>query len=107
MILLLPLRWQQVLNAASSSDNVTTAETPETARVLLHSVQFDDHDVSLIKTSSSVSRSNNYAAHIPHALLTAALVSTSMIIGIAVPNVEVVLAYKGALGGSCEFFHAC
>ena len=36
----------------------------------------------------------------PHALLTLILVTTSLVIAICIPQVEVVLGYKGALGGS-------
>lgn len=40
------------------------------------------------------------AADWPHAALTLALVATTTVIGVGVPKVEVVLGYKGALGGS-------
>lgn len=36
----------------------------------------------------------------PHALLTAVLVGTTVLVAAAIPHIEVVLGYKGALGGS-------
>jgi amino acid permease len=36
----------------------------------------------------------------PHGLLTAALIATTVVVGIAIPELEAILGYKGALGGT-------
>lgn len=120
VILLLPLRWQAALNAPAPAEPIAEgAELPHSlgsdfsAALLLpaagHSLQAEPTSKAAYAPLSSRARGaragllRRLLRDVPHAVLTAGLVTTSMIIGILVPNVEVILAYKGALGGSCEW----
>lgn len=106
VILLLPQRWQDALNSTPTSSTMPISRLEvsdaDGAREQLllssqaHSLQAPDENGA--PTTPGLRARLLQSA--PHALLTALLVITSMIVGIAVPNVEVILAYKGALGGS-------
>jgi hypothetical protein len=97
--LLLPLSWQVALSEEKRDAFPETSATPlddqVQALLLAPSLQ-----VSPASPSSSSSRCRRFIRDWPHYLFTAVLVAVSVVIGIACPNVEVVLAYKGALGGS-------
>ena len=117
VILLLPLRWQAALNAPApaellleGAESQQSLGSDSSAALLLpgasHSLQAEPARKATYTPISSrvggASLWHRLLREVPHAMLTAGLVTTSMIIGILVPNVEVILAYKGALGGSCE-----
>lgn len=98
VILLLPQRWQDVLNSTPLPQK-RPIDTTMSALLLPsedHSLQASD--VNDAQATPGLWKQLLQSA--PHALLTALLVLISMVVGIAVPNVEVILAYKGALGGS-------
>jgi hypothetical protein len=114
--MLLPQSWQrslsrpttQVKSLSGARHSSETGVDDDHVRMLLAapSVQDDMHVGSSddLHDVSVVAARREYCSRLlhdwPHALLTTTLVAVSVIIGIAVPNVEVVLAYKGALGGS-------
>lgn len=108
--LLLPQRWQDAL-AATPTVAATVAGTEAvgagTARLLPQSASVQGGGAPDAGVPRGLAASLRREA--PHALLTAALVALSTAVGIAVPDVETVLAYKGALGGSwiIYIFPAC
>jgi amino acid permease len=90
-----PSEYQDLFNPPLRNEAYSNLNSNEESR----NNSFDLY-LPLGNSQTMDSKWGNLRKDLPHFILTTALISLSVIIAILVPEVEVILGYKGAIGGS-------